>query len=99
MDINKFKSVAVRKADYDILQGLCNQKFRSPASMISKLVNQYVEYQAMKNKFTIPEYKKLILKLDTNSIGKENLNGRSSKAKSNNSKVRKKLRRNSRKSK
>jgi|SRR5210317_578580 len=98
MDINKFKSVAVRKADYDILQGLCNQKFRSPASMISKLVNEYVEYQAMKNKFTIPEYKKLILKLDTNSIGKENLNGRSSKAKSNNSKVRKKLRRNTRKS-
>jgi len=99
MDINKFKSVAVRKADYDILQGLCNQKFRSPASMISKLVNEYVEYQAMKNKFTIPEYKKLILKLDTNSIGKEDLDGRSSKAKSNNSKVRKKLRRNSRKSK
>ena len=50
MDINKFKSVAVRKADYDTLQGLCNQKFRSPASMISKLVNQYVEYQALKNK-------------------------------------------------
>jgi hypothetical protein len=98
MDINKFKSVAVRKADYDILQGLCNQKFRSPASMISKLVNEYVEYQAMKNKFTIPEYKKLILKLDTNSIVKENLNGRSSKTKSNNSKVRKKLRRNTRKS-
>jgi hypothetical protein len=53
MDINKFKSVAVRKPDYDVLQGLCNQKFRSPASMISKLVNEYVEYQAMKNKFTI----------------------------------------------
>ena len=99
MDINKFKSVAVRKADYDILQGLCNQKFRSPASMISKLVNEYVEYQAMKNKFTIPEYKKLILKLDTNSIGKEKLNGRSSKTKSNNSKVGKKLKRNTRKSK
>jgi hypothetical protein len=98
MDINKFKSVAVRKADYDILQGLCNQKFRSPASMISKLVNEYVEYQAMKNKFTIPEYKKLILKLDTQPIGKENLNGRSSKAKSNHSKVGKKLRRNSKKS-
>ena len=76
MDINKFKSVAVRKADYDILQGLCNQKFRSPASMISKLVNEYVEYQAMKNKFTIPEYKKLILKLDNKSIGKKNLNVR-----------------------
>jgi hypothetical protein len=59
MDINKFKSVAVRKPDYDVLQGLCNHKFRSPASMISKLVNEYVEYQAMKNKFSIPEYKEV----------------------------------------
>ena len=99
MDINKFKSVAVRKADYDILQGLCNQKFRSPASMISKLVNEYVEYQALKNKMTTIEYKEHILKMDKNLIGKENLNGRSNKTKSNNSKVGKKLRRNSRKSK
>ena len=98
MDINKFKSVAVRKPDYDILQGLCNQKFRSPASMISKLVNEYVEYQALKNKMTITEYKELILKMETNPKDKENLNGRSSKAKSNHSKVGKKLRRNSKKS-
>ena len=87
MDINKFKSVAVRKPDYDVLQGLCNQKFRSPASMISKLVNEYVEYQALKNKMTITEYKELILKMETNPKDKENLNGRSSKAKSNHSKV------------
>ena len=99
MDINKFKSVAVRKPDYDVLQGLCNQKFRSPASMISKLVNEYVEFQALKNKMTTVEYKEHILKMDKTLIGKEDLNGRSSKAKSNNSKVRKKLRRNSRKSK
>ena len=98
MDINKFKSVAVRKADYDTLQGLCNHKFRSPASMIAKLVNEYVEYQAMKNKFSIPEYKKLVLKMDPKLIKKENLNGRSSKAKSNHSKVGKKLRRNTKKS-
>jgi len=68
MDINKFKSVAVRKADYDTLQGLCNQKFRSPASMISKLVNQYVEYQALKNKMDIVDYKKHILKMDPKLI-------------------------------
>ena len=76
MDINKFKSVAVRKADYDTLQGLCNHKFRSPASMISKLVNEYVEYQAMKNKFTIPEYKELVLKMDPKLIKKEEDNVR-----------------------
>jgi hypothetical protein len=50
MDIDKFKSVAVRKPDYELLRGLCNEKFRSPASMISKLVNEYVEYQAKKKK-------------------------------------------------
>ena len=98
MDINKFKSVAVRKADYDTLQGLCNHKFRSPASMISKLVNEYVEYQAMKNKFSIPEYKELVLKMNPKLIKKEDLDGRNIKAKSNNSKVGKKLRRNSKKS-
>jgi hypothetical protein len=98
MDINKFKSVAVRKPDYDVLQGLCNQKFRSPASMISKLVNEYVEYQALKNKMTITEYKQHILKMDKSLIRKETLNGRSSKAKSNHNKVGKKARRNSRKS-
>jgi len=65
MDINKFKSVAVRKPDYDILQGLCNQKFRSPASMISKLVNEYVEYQATKKKMSVKKYKEEILDVRT----------------------------------
>ena len=97
MDINKFKSVAVRKTDYDILKGLCNYKFRSPASMISKLVNEYVEYQAMKNKFSIPEYKELILKMDPKLIKQEDNDGRDSGTKSNNKKVGKKARRNSRK--
>ena len=71
MDINKFKSVAVRKPDYDILQGLCNQKFRSPASMISKLVNEYVGFQATKNKMSIKQYKEEILDVRTmeNRIG------------------------------
>ena len=98
MDINKFKSVAVRKTDYDILKGLCNYKFRSPASMISKLVNEYVEFQAMKNKFTIPEYKELVLKMDPKLIKQEENDGRHSGIKSNNKKVGKKTRRNSRKS-
>ena len=71
MDINKFKSVAVRKPDYQLLQGLCTEKFRSPASMISKLVNEYVGYQAKKKNMSIDEYKKQILK--TNGKGK---NGR-----------------------
>ena len=44
--------------------------------MISKLVNEYVEYQAMKNKFTIPEYKELVLKMDPKLIKQENNDGR-----------------------
>ena len=98
MDINKFKSVAVRKPDYDLLQGLCNKKFRSPASMISKLVREYVQYQAKKNKMSVNAYCVDQLNVGVDSIVKEELNGRSSKAKSNNSKVGKKLRRNSKKS-
>jgi len=62
MDINKFKSVAVRKPDYQLLQGLCTEKFRSPASMISKLVNEYVGYQAKKKNLSVDAYKKQILK-------------------------------------
>ena len=78
MDINKFKSVAVRKPDYDLLQGLCNQKFRSPASMISKLVNEYVEYQAGKNKMTVETYKQKIL-VNQQPTNKEKPNGRRNK--------------------
>jgi hypothetical protein len=69
MDINKFKSVAVRKPDYDVLQGLCNQKFRSPASMISKLVNEYVEYQASKKKMSVKKYKEELLNVRTLESG------------------------------
>ena len=51
----------VRKPDYQLLKGLCTEKFRSPASMISKLVNNYVEYQAKKKNMSVDAYKKQIL--------------------------------------
>lgn len=91
MDTNKFKSVAVRKSDYDTLQGLCNQKFRSPASMISKLVNEYVEYQALKNKMDIVEYKKHILKMDPKLIITKDNNARTME--NGTTKVRRKIKR------
>ena len=56
MDINKWKSVAVRKTDYDILKGLCKDKFRAPASMISKLIHDYVEYLAKREKISVDKY-------------------------------------------
>lgn len=61
MDINKFKSVAVRKPDYDILKALCDQKFRSPASMISKVLHEYVDYLAKRSKINKETYIKKLL--------------------------------------
>ena len=37
MDINKWKSVAIKKEDYLLLKGLCKDKFRAPGGMISKI--------------------------------------------------------------
>ena len=34
MDINKWKSVAIKKEDYLLLKGLCKDKFRAPGGMI-----------------------------------------------------------------
>jgi hypothetical protein len=52
MDINKWKSVAVKKETHTMLTALCTMKERNPARMISKLVNDYVEFQAKKAKKT-----------------------------------------------
>lgn len=61
MDINKWKSVAVRINDYKILQAISKNKFRAPASMISKLVDDYVTFQANKLKVTKEAYVKKLL--------------------------------------
>jgi hypothetical protein len=50
MDITKWKSVAMRINDYKILKALCDEKFRNPASMISKLTHDYVKFEQPKVK-------------------------------------------------
>jgi len=50
MDINKWKSVAIKKTDYDLLKGLCKEKFRAPGAMISKILSDYIDHQARKQK-------------------------------------------------
>ena len=35
MDINKWKSVAIKKEDYLLLKGLCKDKFRAPGGTVS----------------------------------------------------------------
>jgi hypothetical protein len=77
MDIDKFKSVAVRKPDYELLRGLCNEKFRSPASMISKLVNEYVEYQAKKKNLSTNKYIKEVLNVQSNGGGNKKVKRKS----------------------
>jgi|TARA_R100000149_G_scaffold42435_1_gene16556 hypothetical protein len=61
MDTTRWKSVAVRAEDYFLLKGLCKEKFRAPGTMISKLVHEYVEFQAKKNKLDINQYKKKLM--------------------------------------
>lgn len=80
MDIDKFKSVAVRKPDYELLKGLCNEKFRSPASMISKLVNEYVEYQAKKKNLSTDKYIKEVLNVQSNGGGDKKVKRKSKRS-------------------
>lgn len=61
MDITKWKSVAVKKETHTLLQGLCNEKERNPARMISKLVKDYMEYQAKKKGISVDKYESILL--------------------------------------
>lgn len=61
MDITKWKSVAVAKETHTLLKGLCNEKERNPARMISKLVKDYIEYQAKKKGVSMEKYKSNLL--------------------------------------
>lgn len=61
MDIKKWKSVAVRVKDYDVLKALCDKTYRSPAAMIGMIVDQHVAAEAKKEKISIDKYKKNLL--------------------------------------
>jgi len=62
MDSSKWKSVAVKIGDYKVLKALCNEKHRSPNSMITKLVNDYCKFRAQKLGISIDKYKDRIIK-------------------------------------
>ena len=53
MDISKWKSVAVKIEDYKLLKGMCKEKFRAPAGMISKLVDDYIKFRAKKDGISV----------------------------------------------
>jgi len=48
MNIEKWKSVAVDKESYYVLQALCKHGYRKPGAMISKLVHEMVTTLAKK---------------------------------------------------
>ena len=71
MDINKWKSVAIKKYDYDLLKGLCKEKFRAPGAMISKILSDYVDHQARKNKIPNAVFRTKLLYGDANGGKKD----------------------------
>ena len=56
--ITKWKSVAVKIEDYRLLKGMCKEKFRAPAGMISKLVDDYIKFRAKKDGISVEVYRK-----------------------------------------
>ena len=70
MDVDKWKSVAVKKQDYTLLKAICKDKFRAPGAMISKLINNHIEYEAKKTKTTVEDVKEKLLKGESNDDGK-----------------------------
>ena len=48
VNINKWKSMAIKKEKWLALKGLCSEKFRAPASMWEKIFDDYVGFQAKK---------------------------------------------------
>tara|TARA_R110000744_G_C18976423_1_gene518769 strand:+ start:323 stop:544 length:222 start_codon:yes stop_codon:yes gene_type:complete len=68
--VDKWKSVAVNKQDYTLLKAICKNKFRAPGAMISKLINNHIEYEAKKTKTTVEEVKEKLLKGESNDDGK-----------------------------
>jgi len=66
MDIDKWKSVAVKKDTHTLLTALCNEKERNPARMISKLVKDYAEFQAKKKGMPDEKYIATLLKKNAN---------------------------------
>ena len=72
MDIDKWKSVAIKKTDYDLLKGLCKEKFRAPGAMISKILSDYIDQQARKHKIPNATFRTKLINGDANVGSKRN---------------------------
>ena len=73
MDINKWKSVAVRKKSHTVLQDLCLKEYRKPAEYIELLIDKEVSRRAKERGMTQEAYLNKIIKDMKDNGGK---NGR-----------------------
>ena len=62
MNIQKHKSVAVRKEDHETLTALCGKEHRGPAQYMSLLIKKEIERRAKLKKMTPEAYKNKIIK-------------------------------------
>ena len=62
MDINKWKSVAVRKKSHTVLQALCLKEYRKPAEYIELLIDKEVSRRAKERGMTPDAYQTKIMK-------------------------------------
>ena len=62
MNIQKHKSVAVRKEDHETLTALCGKEHRGPAQYMSLLIKKEIERRARLKKMTPEAYRTKIMK-------------------------------------
>jgi hypothetical protein len=62
MDINKWKSVAVRKKSHTVLQALCLKEYRKPAEYIELLIDKEVSRRAKERGMTQEAFLNKIMK-------------------------------------
>ena len=62
MNIQKHKSVAVRKEDHETLTALCGKEHRGPAQYMSLLIKKEIERRARLKKMTPEAYRNKIIK-------------------------------------
>lgn len=71
MNINKWKSVAVRKKSHTLLQALCLKEYRKPAEYIELLIDKEVVRRAKDRGMTPEAYEAKIMK-DMEKTGGKN---------------------------
>tara|TARA_R100001224_G_scaffold107518_1_gene82973 strand:- start:111 stop:338 length:228 start_codon:yes stop_codon:yes gene_type:complete len=71
MDIDKWKSVAVRKKSHTKLQALCLKEYRKPAEYIELLIDKEVARRAKERGMTPEAYEAKIMK-DMEKTGGKN---------------------------